>query len=192
MCLCFYNSRGDLQLLLACAATQLLSGPHSACVCVRTHSWETWMNMLRLASHPTEMEQRTKTCIIYPSFCSKVWGCYDFCQRVSYDHQDNTAKTQLFSMWIYWKCHLLLWCKAEFSVSYDPSEIPLICYFAAQETFIFVINVENGIFFKLIQYFKILWWIEGSKEQHFFDIFRNIVTFDQFKNEIWLLFLNET
>ncbi len=35
------------------------------------------------------------------------------------------------------KCNLFLWCKAEFSsVSHDPSEIILICWFAAQETFI--------------------------------------------------------
>ncbi len=46
------------------------------------------------------------------------------------------------------KCNLFLWCKAEFSasllqssVSHDPSEIILICWFNAQETFI--INVEN-------------------------------------------------
>jgi len=30
------------------------------------------------------------------------------------------------------------------SVSHDPSEIILICWFAAQETFITVINVENS------------------------------------------------
>jgi len=38
-----------------------------------------------------------------------------------------------------------LYGKAEFTVftvSYDPSEIILICWFAAQDTFI--INVENG------------------------------------------------
>ncbi len=41
--------------------------------------------------------------------------------------------------------------KAEFSasllqssVSHDPSEIILICWFAAQETFLIIINVENG------------------------------------------------
>ncbi len=41
--------------------------------------------------------------------------------------------------------------KAEFSaslpqssVSRDPSEIILICWFGAQETFIIIINVENG------------------------------------------------
>ncbi len=39
--------------------------------------------------------------------------------------------------------------KAEFSllqssVSHDPSEITLICWFAAQETILIIINVENG------------------------------------------------
>ncbi len=45
----------------------------------------------------------------------------------------------------------MLWCKAEFSasllqssVSHDPSEIILICLFAAQETFIIIINVEKS------------------------------------------------
>jgi len=52
--------------------------------------------------------------------------------------------------------------KAEFltpllrsSVSHDPSEIILICWFAAQETFI-IINVESSC----VQFlFRILWWI---------------------------------
>ncbi len=30
------------------------------------------------------------------------------------------------------------------SVSHDPSEIILICWFGAQETFIIIINVENS------------------------------------------------
>ncbi len=52
------------------------------------------------------------------------------------------------------KCSLLLWCKAEFSaslfqssVSHDPSEIIWICRFAAQETFLIIISVENIYFF---------------------------------------------
>jgi len=32
------------------------------------------------------------------------------------------------------------------SVSHDPSEITLICWFAAQETFQIIINVENCFF----------------------------------------------
>ncbi len=56
----------------------------------------------------------------------------------------------LFSIWIYLK--LFLWYKAEFSasllqysVSHDPSEIILICWFAAQETFPIIINVEKQL-----------------------------------------------
>ncbi len=30
------------------------------------------------------------------------------------------------------------------SVSHDPSEIIIICWFAAQETFLIIINVENS------------------------------------------------
>ncbi len=44
-----------------------------------------------------------------------------------------------------------MWCKAEFSasllqssVSHDPSEIILICWFTAQETFLIIIDVENS------------------------------------------------
>ncbi len=47
--------------------------------------------------------------------------------------------------------------KAEFSatllqssVSHDPSEIILICWFAAQDTFLIIINFENGV---LLKYF---------------------------------------
>ncbi len=47
--------------------------------------------------------------------------------------------------------YLYLWCKAEFSasllqswVSRDPSEIILTRWFAAQETFLIIINVENS------------------------------------------------
>ncbi len=90
--------------------------------------------------------------------------------------------------------------KAEFSasllqssVSHDPSEIILICWFAAQETFL-IINVENSCAasyfsqWKLwnILIFKIPWLIESLKEQHLFEteIFCNIinvftVTFNQ-------------
>ncbi len=44
------------------------------------------------------------------------------------------------------KCNLFLWCKAEFlqsSVSHNPSEMILICWF---ETFIIIIiiNAENS------------------------------------------------
>ncbi len=49
------------------------------------------------------------------------------------------------------KCNLLLGCKVEISesllqssVSHDPSEIIIIYWFAAQETFLIIINVENS------------------------------------------------
>ncbi len=32
----------------------------------------------------------------------------------------------------------------QYSVSHDPSEIILICWFAVQETFTIIINVENS------------------------------------------------
>ncbi len=42
-----------------------------------------------------------------------------------------------------------------------------ICWFAAQETFLITINVENvllNIFVKA--FFRIIWWIENSKENN--------------------------
>ncbi len=57
---------------------------------------------------------------------------------------------ELFSIYIV-KYNWFLWCKAEFSasllqstVSHDPSEIILICWFAAQGTFLIIINGENN------------------------------------------------
>ncbi len=50
------------------------------------------------------------------------------------------------------KFNLFLQCKTEILasllqslVSHDPSEIILICWFAAQETFLIIINVENSL-----------------------------------------------
>ncbi len=46
------------------------------------------------------------------------------------------------------------------SVSHDPSEIILICWFSAQETFIIIINIENlvllNIFAETMIFFRIL------------------------------------
>jgi len=53
------------------------------------------------------------------------------------------------------------------SVSHDPSEITLTGWFEAQETFVMIINVENSF---LHFYFRILWWIERSKEQFLWNI----------------------
>jgi len=51
------------------------------------------------------------------------------------------------------------------------SEITLMWWFAAQETFMIIISVENSFFFTIIQR------IESWKEQHLFDIeiFWNII-----------------
>ncbi len=61
------------------------------------------------------------------------------------------------------------------SWSHDPSEIIVICWFGAQETFVIIMNVEKQlllIFFveTMIYFFRIVWWSESSKEQHLFDI----------------------
>ncbi len=44
----------------------------------------------------------------------------------------------LFSLWIYFKVQCIP------LVSHDPSEIIIKCWFAAQDTFIIIINVKNG------------------------------------------------
>ncbi len=61
------------------------------------------------------------------------------------------------------KCNLFLWCKAEFSVSllqasvsHDSLEIILICWFAAQEAFLLIIN-EIFCCLIFLFYFRILW-----------------------------------
>ncbi len=53
-------------------------------------------------------------------------------------------------IYIYSEIQLIALIKAVFSasllqssVSHDPSEIILICWFAAQETFLIILNVEN-------------------------------------------------
>ncbi len=57
------------------------------------------------------------------------------------------------------------------SVSHDPSEIILICWFGAQETFLIITNVENlNNFVETMIFFTIVWLIESSKEQHLFEI----------------------
>ncbi len=67
-----------------------------------------------------------------------------------------------------------MWCKTEFSasllqssVSDDPSEIILICWFAAQVTFIIIENscAAQYILVKTMikKKFQILWWIESLK-----------------------------
>ncbi len=58
-------------------------------------------------------------------------------------------------------------------MSHDSSEIILICWFAAQETSLIIINVENSCAASYcirkhgsIIFYRILWWIESLKEQH--------------------------
>ncbi len=65
-----------------------------------------------------------------------------------FDHKYN--KKSCIVKYIF-KCNLFLWCKTEFwaslpqsSVSHDPSEIILICWFDAQEAFLIIINVESS------------------------------------------------
>jgi len=49
-----------------------------------------------------------------------------------------------------YKCNLFMWCEYsallhQSSESHDPSEIILICWFAAQETFLIIINVKKQL-----------------------------------------------
>ncbi len=67
-----------------------------------------------------------------------------------------------------WQIHSFTYCcefSASFlqsSVSHDSSEIILICWFAAQETFLIIINVENSAasFFcwNLDTFLRFVWW----------------------------------
>ncbi len=74
---------------------------------------------------------------------------------------------------------LFLWRKAEFSllmssVSHHPSEIILICWFVAQESFLIIINVEKvvllNIFVEIMIQFQYFWLIESAKEHNLFEI----------------------
>ncbi len=78
--------------------------------------------------------------------------------------------------------------KAEFSASllqlHDRSEIIQIFRFAAQNTFIIIIMLKTAEY----NFFRFIWWIESSEEQHLseIEIFCNIINvfiiiFDQFK-----------
>ncbi len=135
-----------------------------------------------------------------------------FLKKVSYGHQayiyliKNTIKTVI--MWniiTIWKRYFIFECILKtsfipvmrscifsiitpvFSVTWS-SEIIIICWFAAQETFLININVENSFCGNgNIFHFRILWCVEILKEQHLFEIeifcyIINVftVTFDQF------------
>ncbi len=88
------------------------------------------------------------------------------------------------------KCYLFLWCKAEFSASsvlHDPSEIILICWFDAQETFLIIINAEKVC---CLIFLWILWYVFQHSlinrknsiylKKKYFVINIFTVTFDQF------------
>jgi len=47
-------------------------------------------------------------------------------------------------------------------VSHDPSEIILICWFAAQKTFLIIINVENSCIFVHGSCWILWWWSDSS------------------------------
>ncbi len=147
MCLCFYNSRGDLQLLLACAATQLLSGPHSACVCARIRERHEWTCRDSLLTQQRWNKEQKPALYILASV-AKFGAVMIFVNESlmiikTIQQKHNCFLCEYIENVIYY-CDAKL--NFQSSVSYDPSEIPLICYFAAQETFIFVIDVENSIF----------------------------------------------
>ncbi len=68
-----------------------------------------------------------------------------------------------------------MWWKAVFSasllqspVSHDPSEIILICCFAAQETSMLktFVLLNNSEYLEPNTFFWIIWWIEHLKEKH--------------------------
>ncbi len=75
-------------------------------------------------------------------------------------------------MWIYFNILFIPVIKAEFSASflqswesYDPSEFILICWFAAQETFLIINHVENSCAVETVTFLR----IKCSKEQHLFE-----------------------
>ncbi len=54
-------------------------------------------------------------------------------------------------------------------VSHDPSGVILICWFAAQETFIITVSDETVVL--LTRFFQDPWWIESWTEQHLHELF---------------------
>ncbi len=70
-------------------------------------------------------------------------------------------------MWMYFKIQFI--CEVakqnfqqpllQSSVSHDPSEIILICWFDSQEAFI-ILNVENSLLLWKLSYIFILWFFD--------------------------------
>jgi len=96
-----------------------------------------------------------------------------------------------------WKYNLFLRCKAEFSasllqssLSHDPSETILICWFAAQETFLIISFQNSSTYSYFYGYHDAFIFFDeqrAKKKQHLFEreLFRSIaniftVTFDHF------------
>ncbi len=141
-------------------------------------------------------EKCRKLQLLYLHNHSKVWDLrnVNVFERVSFAHQGciylikNPIKTvklwnniiiiqnNTFLFEYILKYNLFLWYKAAFSasllqssVSHDPSEIILIYWFAAQENFLLLSMLKMNIFC-VNHDFRILWWIESSKEQYLFEI----------------------
>ncbi len=84
--------------------------------------------------------------------CFYVTSLYDVTDHMSRHLMElYFSKKNSFLFEYHLKFNLFLWCKAEFSasllqssVSHDPSEISLICWFAAQETFLIINSGENS------------------------------------------------
>ncbi len=77
-------------------------------------------------------------------------GCIYLIKNTVKMWQIITIKNGCFLCEYLFNCNWLLWSKAEFSASllqssvwHDPSEIIIICWFAAQETLLIIINVEK-------------------------------------------------
>ncbi len=111
----------------------------------------------------------------------------------------------LFSLILYiLKCYLFLWCKAvflasflPFSVSHDPSEIILICWFNVKVTFIIIINVENSCpaYYFLWKHFVSGWFDEQKVQKNSIYLkyvslllhLINVIHPDSIKSLIWLI-----
>ncbi len=74
-------------------------------------------------------------CIVINLFCALRLQLFDKKYSINVVVLSNSITIlNIFFLFQYIsKCILFLWCKAEFSVSQDPSEIILICGFDAQD-----------------------------------------------------------
>jgi len=177
------------KILSVCSA---FSSFYSVLLCVEWRSGKFWIIIIIARTFGLRIRTNTLHLVFERSLlCSPRLHLFD--QKYS-----NIVK---YTVYIYiFKC----FCddKAEFSasllqssVSHDSSEIILICWFAAQETFLIIINVVLCLIFFVetdALFFRILWWIWSKKKlQH--DLFETLtvepfvtiqnvftVSFDQF------------